>query len=302
MTAQRPVETAASQPYLLISRVGPDSLHWQWLGDQPDRGFDVLLSSYDQEVTRVRAPGVAFEYRPGTKVAGYGEILREHADRIRQYRYVALFDDDLATDPASLRRLFEIAERQRLKIAQPALDHQSYFTYACLLRHKDFALRHVNFVEMMCPFFRSDVLLALAPLFELGFESGIDLVWSALVHEGPRDFAVIDSVSIRHTRPVGSIKAVNGFVGDRIYETDIEAILQLFGLSWLPALPYGGLRTDGRYTDNRLALALSASRLVSAVPIRSARFRAKAVATYLNQIVRERARNEPARWPPVVRD
>lgn len=250
----------------------------------------MLLSCYETETQPVAGPGILFEYRPGSKVAGYGEILRDYAALIRQYRYVALFDDDLLTDAARILRLFEIIDEQQLKIAQPALDHESYFTYACLLQHRGFTLRHVSFVEMMCPFFRSDVLLDVAPLFSLGFESGIDLVWSALVNESPKDFAVIDSVPVRHTRPVGANKATNGFVDGRNYRTDIEAALERFQLPWLPALPHGGLRPDGSYTSRRFALYLAAGRLTAAIPIRSASFRMRAIATYWRQLMRSGAR------------
>jgi hypothetical protein len=296
VTAHQPIKHARpAAPYLVISRVGGNSLHRQWL--PKDGSFDVLLSSYDPEVGAEWNDAVSVEYRPGSKVAGYGQVIRDHEPLIRRYRYVALFDDDLATNASSLLQLFRVSEQHGLKIAQPALDHESYFTYACLLQHKGFVLRHVNFVEMMCPVFRSDILLELAPLFELGFESGIDLVWSALVHRDREDFAVIDSVTVRHTRPVGAMKSVNGFIRGRIYEHDIHALLDRFGLPWLPVLPYGGVRTNGRYCANRLILGLHAMRLVDALPIRSMRFRFGAIARYWKQLAQGRARNLQARWP-----
>jgi len=42
---------------------------------------------------------------------------------------------------------------------------------------RGFKLRHMTFIEMMAPVFRRDVLQQVRPLFELGFESGIDLIW-----------------------------------------------------------------------------------------------------------------------------
>lgn len=286
---------ADTAPYLVISRIGAYSLHRRWL---PRNGsFHVLLSCYDSTVEAERAEGVIFEYRPGTKVAGYGATIRDHESLIRRYRYVALFDDDLESDAESLLSLFRIAEDQQLKIAQPALDHQSYFTHACLLRHEGFILRHVNFVEMMCPFFRTDVLFDVAPLFELGFESGIDLIWSALVHDAPADFAVIDSIPVHHTRPIGSAKGANGFVDGRVYESDIHTILARFNLPWLPVLPYGGVRSNGTYSTNRLSLAVQAMRLMSAMPIRSFKFRLIAIARYWRQLVRADAVNIKAHWP-----
>ena len=287
-------------PYLVISRIGPKSLHPQWLPATGVGGFDLLLSSYDPDLAPVDHPAVRFETRPGTKVAGYAAILSDHAKLIGQYRYVALFDDDLSIDAASLLALFRLVEAQGFKIAQPALDHHSYFTYACLLQHRGKMLRHVNFIEMMCPVFRSDILLDLAPLFELGFESGIDLVWSAIVHRDPGDFAVIDSLPVRHSRPVGAVKSVNGFIGERIYETDIHAILARFDLPWLPALPYAAIGIDGRTVRGRLRLLLGALSLVRAIPVRTASFRLVAMTTYWRQLLVAPARNVAAAMPAMV--
>ena len=296
MTAHRSIKHAGpTAPYLVISRVGANSLHRQWL--PKNRSFDVLLSYYERGVEVEPSDGVLVEFRSGSKVVGYGQVIREYEALIRRYRYVALFDDDLATNAPSLLQLFHMSEQHGLKIAQPSLDHQSYFTYACLLQHKGFILRHVNFIEMMCPIFRSDILLDLAPLFELGFESGIDLVWSALIHRAPEDFAVIDSINVRHMRPVGAAQAANGFVNGRIYESDIQTLLSRFDLPWLPVLPYGGLRADGRYFTDRISLGLEAMRLVEAIPIRSTRFRLRSIARYWKQLLKSPAYNLAAHWP-----
>lgn len=270
-----------SAAYLLVSRIGANSVHSRWFGSDGPIGFDVLLSSYDPNSTVVHGPGVFFEHRPGPKVAGYAEILRAHDALLRRYQYVALFDDDVETDGESILRLFKVVDGHGFKIAQPALDHSSYFTYACLLQHNNFFLRHVNYIEMMCPIFRTDVLLDLAPVFDLGFESGIDLVWSALANAKPGDLAVVDSLPIHHGRPVGAVKSVNGFVGGRTYETDIHAILGRFGLAWLPALSLGGLRTNGRFTVSRLRMTIAAMALFRAIFIRSVGFRARAVGKYV---------------------
>ena len=284
--------------FLLVSRIGRDSLHRHWLGDGADRGFDVLLSAYDESAPPVMAAGVTFEYRPGSKVAGYAALFDAHAQRIDTYDYVAIFDDDLLADARAIARLFAIVADQNLKIAQPALTHDSHFTYAALLRHPSFRLRYVTYVEMMCPVFRTDVLRRVLPLFALGYESGVDLIWCNLVWESPRDFAVIDETPVRHTRRVGALKARNGFVGDRRYEDDIHAILARFGLPWLPCLPYGALDRAGAPVAGRLAYAADAARLAFVAPRHPPlRDRMRNIAVYWSHLLRRRARNLPTAWP-----
>ena len=282
---------------LLIARVGPDSLHRHWLAPEGARTFDLLLSAYDESVTAPRAAGVYFEYRPGRKVAGYAALLREHRALWARYDHVALFDDDLLIDATGLERLFAIVAAHRPRVAQPALSHDSYFTYAALLRHPGFLLRHMTYVEMMCPVFRVDALAEILPLFDLGFESGIDIIWSNLLARAPEDLAVIDAVTVRHTRRVGSVKASNGFAG-RFYEDDIHALLARFDCPWLPCLPYDGIRTDGRAVTGRGAFLPDALALAAAVPLLGPmKRRARNIAVYWKHLLTARPHNVPLAWP-----
>jgi hypothetical protein len=284
--------------FLLVARIGRDSLHRHWLGVEPERGFDVLLSAYDSAVEPVAAPGVTFEYRPGSKVAGYAALFDAHRHRLEDYDYIALFDDDLLADAPRIARLFQIVAEHKLKIAQPALTHDSHFTYAALLRHPSFHLRYMTQIEMMCPVFRSDVLFQVLPLFALGYESGIDLIWCNLTSGSPRDFAVIDATPVRHTRRIGTSKASNGFVGGRRYEDDIHGILGRFNLPWLPCLPYGAIGVDGAFVEHRMAFAPDAARLALIAP-RQAPFldRSRNIAVYWKHLLLRDARNLSVAWP-----
>ena len=287
-----------SSRFLVISRVGPQSLHHEWCSSATERGFDVLLSAYDSAVADPCEPGIVFEYRPGTKVAGYGDVMRAHADLISRYDYVALFDDDLLVSAHDMQRLFDVVAQHQLKIAQPALSHDSYFTFAALLKNPAFRLRYVNYIEMMCPVFRADVLAAIRPLYDLGFESGIDLIWCNLVATSLQDFAVIDDITVRHTRPVGESKSANGFISGRRYEDDIHALLAKFDVPWLSCVPYAGIRRDGRVTRRRSAFFWSSLALVFAIGQRGGvRMRLRSVAVYWKHLLSRPARNIPVSWP-----
>ena len=284
--------------FLLISRVGAHSLHEGWLRDAADRNFDVLISAYDD-----RAPGSVNEacmreYRPGPKIAGYAALFAEHRDLIRRYDYVALFDDDIAADAASISTAFAIAAEHNLKIAQPALHHASHYSYAATLRQAGSRLRFVNYVEMMCPIFRSDILERVEPLFSMGYESGIDLVWCNLVFESAFDFAIIDAATVHHTRPVGRLSGLNGFSAERGYVDDIRAVLARFGLPWLSCVPYAMITTLGQVVSSRLGLLWRAASLVAAIPRHpNIKQRARGVSVHLRHILRDKPRNIPVAWP-----
>lgn len=256
---------APSHPrFLLVSRIGRNSLHPMWVGE--GRTFDVFLSCYDTDVPPVSGPGVYFEHRPGFKVAGYDGFLRAHSELWREYDYICLMDEDIRADTATLNRMFALCEAYRLKIAQPALDHESHFTYAALLRQPQWLMRHVNFIEMMCPVFRRDVLEVASQLFSLGYESGIDLIWCNLVYEGPHDFAVLDACAVTHTEPVGGKREENGFTADRGYEDDIGKVLSRYGLPWLSCVPYSARDRQGNETSSKLRMVFAFLPLFQIVP------------------------------------
>jgi hypothetical protein len=254
-----------SRRNLIVSRIGSKSLHDNWLSPERSRNFDVVLSCYDVHVPRPEKAGFFFEYRPGRKIQGYDGFLTEQRDIWRKYDYICLMDEDLVADTSALNRMFDLCAAHNLKIAQPSLTHDSFFTYAALLHQPQWTLRFVNFIEMMCPVFHRDTLEKVAPLYAEGYESGIDLVWCNAVFESTNDFAVLDSVQVRHSEPVGEHKSQNGFSGGRVYEDDIYAALSQYNLPWLPCVPYGALAHEGKLITSPLRFKLAALKLLPAV-------------------------------------
>lgn len=252
--------------FLIVSRIGPDSLHPHWVEGAAQGRFDVLLSCFAPVAGLAETPGVTVEQRPGPKVAGYSGILRDHATRLAAYDYICFMDEDLRMSADQITGCFGLAAEYRLKIAQPALAWGSHFSYAATLRQPQFRLRFVNFIEMCCPIFRRDVLATIAPLYHSGLESGIDLIWCNAVAEGPRDFAVIDAFPALHTRPVGGKASDNGFADVHGYEAHILAALARYGVLRHRMASYEGLRLDGRPLRGRGALALASLSVFGALP------------------------------------
>ncbi|WP_428410150.1 hypothetical protein [Hyphococcus sp.] len=288
--------------YLMVSRIGKKSLHDRWLCPAAERAYDVALSSYDETVPEAGGEGVFFEYRPGRKVEGYDGFLRDRRSLWTGYKYICFFDEDLETDADNLNRMFDLCASHDLKIAQPALTHDSYFTYGALLQQPEWSLRYVNFVEMMCPVFRADILGRAAPLYSLGYESGIDLIWCNLVAEGPNDFAVLDGAPVRHTEPVGGNKSANGFKNGRIYEDDIYDILERFNLPWLSCVPYEAQALNDKTTQSKLRfLAAAFNTLPAAAKRESSLQRLRAILVHLRHIAIRPARNIKVEWPATLK-
>ena len=282
---------ATPRRYLVVVRAGADSLHPQWIDPQSARDFDLFISAYSPQLQDPKLDGVAFEYRPGRKVAGYHAFLQAQCALWQQYDYIALFDDDLAASPDDINRLFSLSAANQLRLAQPSLSHDSYFTYAGFLHQRSWQLRYMTQIEMMCPVFRRDALEAVLPLFGLGYESGIDLVWCKVLNSSMRDCAVIDAVQVRHCKPVGGQKALNGFIGERRYEDDIHAVLARFELPWVPCLPFLAIDSQGQPCASRWQLLLHANAIWCAALTRRPRGpRIRAIATHFKHLLTARPR------------
>ncbi|MGI4777612.1 MAG: hypothetical protein ACRYGA_05770 [Janthinobacterium lividum] len=243
---------------LVVVRAGMKSLHKQWIAaPRAQRGFDLLICCYAKGVLEKDAIGVRHLYSPGNKIAGYNELIKQNISLLSNYERIAFMDDDISTSHATIAKCFDIGKKENLEIWQPSLAWKSYFTYAGTLQIKGLSFRHVNYVEMMAPFFKLESLLKVRELFELGYESGIDLIWCNLVLPGAS--GIIDETPVLHTRPVGGQKEENGFIGRR-YEDDIQEVLEKYGHAWPSLVARGGKKLDGTYIG-RVRVALYALQL-----------------------------------------
>jgi hypothetical protein len=245
-----------NRPNLIITRAGPSSLHQGWIAEPAAQNFDLLVAAYDDRVIPRSASGrVLYRHIPGPKVRGWMQLFKDDAGLLDRYEQIALIDDDIGARTADLSLCFDIGREFGLKLWQPSLSWDSYSTYGATLTNKGFRLRFVNFVEMMCPFFSSDFLRGLLPTFELGLESGIDLVWCSIADDRARAFAIVDEVSVTHTRSVGDQKSMNGFIG-RSYNTDVDACLDLFSARWPSCIASSGVSKSGRILERQIDVAL----------------------------------------------
>jgi len=249
---------------LIITKAGRDSLHRRWL-ESGRRNFDILVFAYHPEAMGEDVDGISHAFLDTPKVVGWQRIFAERADLFDCYDRIALVDDDLAIDAATMNACFDIGKAEEFLIWQPALSWDSHITYAGLLRNPLLAWREVNFIEMMCPFFSAAYLRAVLPLFGLGFESGVDLIWCSMT-EAPRGrFAVIDKLAVRHTRPVGELRHLNGFV-DKTYEDDIHGCLKMFSASWPSLVASKAVSRNGARLDAQWRVTLAGLVYLLSVP------------------------------------
>ena len=191
---------------LVILRAGVTSLHPVWLHDCPDeaRTWDLCLCTYGPDPDAVFGPADRRLHVPGSKFQGLSEVFSKH-DFWSAYDYVWLPDDDLLTDWRSINQLFEICRRYELALAQPALLPEGYINHPITVRAARSTLRFTTFVEIMAPLFSQAALRRVAATFALNTSGyGMDHLWPVLIDAPPHSIAIIDTVGVLHTRPVGS--------------------------------------------------------------------------------------------------
>jgi hypothetical protein len=189
---------------LIISPTGNDTLVGEWV--KGDYNFDLVLLCYDIENT----PNFSTfsSYTPYI-FSGKGEkwhliksFIQDNLNFISQYSYIWCPDDDILISSDNINKLFELANVYGLWICQPSMT--GYVSHEITKPISNNLLRYTNFVEILAPLFNLDSLLKLYNTFDLTNSGwGYDWIWPHLL-ENPKDkIAIIDEITIEHTRPLG---------------------------------------------------------------------------------------------------
>ena len=190
---------------LVVVRAGKNSLHPQWLAGETERNWDLIVSAYDPAAKFDESPGVKIVLKPGGKWDGI-HALFAGSDLLSCYEYIWLPDDDIATNCADINAIFDAMRRYKLEVAQPALTWESYFSHFLFMQCPGFELRYSNSIEIMVPCLSTGLLAqVLDDLRNSQSGFGMDTIWTRLSADPRWKAAILDSVAVHHTRPVGKV-------------------------------------------------------------------------------------------------
>jgi hypothetical protein len=256
------MEKALKSPrFLAIVRAGKNSLHESFSADLSSRNFDLFVYAYHEDVPKPPRPTDHYLLRPGEKISSYAWLFQERTDLFETYDVIALLDDDLAIDIEALSTCFDIGWAYDLNLWQPSLTLDSYFSYAAFLQNPNFKLRYTNFVEMMCPFMTSETLRRAVPFLAMGYPTGPDLIWSRLHEQNEYKSAIIDAVSVKHTRMVGHTIGIETGGRVRSYDDITNAFMEEVGETFRGNVVYAGVERTGKYVRGRVPIALRTLRM-----------------------------------------
>jgi hypothetical protein len=224
--------TVKKRRNLVVVRAGRRSLHPAWLNMTGDRNWDLVVSIYDAEAAFDHTSDITVVYQKGGKWDGLNTFFDSN-DILERYEYVWLPDDDIATDGGSINRLFDLMQQHKLAVAQPSLTRNSYYSHFAFLNCPGFSLRFSNFIEIMVPCLRADLLKQLVADFAGSMSGyGLDYIWCRLSEDNWYKAAIIDDVVVHHTRPIGKVlrqnMSQNGIVAEE-EETQLRSIYNVEG-------------------------------------------------------------------------
>ncbi|MCO5147338.1 MAG: DUF707 domain-containing protein [Aquamicrobium sp.] len=245
---------------LVVVRAGRTSLHGRWL-ERPyaERNYDLLVSYYDEEAFN------AFEAEDGAVAVLVGGGKWDGLHRtltgldIEAYDYFWLPDDDIAATAADVNAIFDLCRANGLAIAQPALTRDSYFSHFIFSQCPGFRLRYTNYIEIMAPCLNREILLRALPLFRdtmSGF--GLDYIWCRWPESGAFRVAILDTVAVHHTRPVGQVlKAAMAASGRPAPAVEEQRLRERFALDGRTVpLSFAGILDSGEPVTGRLGMGM----------------------------------------------
>lgn len=245
---------------LVVVRAGRTSLHARWLElPYAERNYDLLVSYYDEDAFNAfeTGDGVAAVLVPGGKWDGLYRTLTGFD--IGSYDYFWLPDDDISATAADVNAIFDLCRGNGLAIAQPALTRDSYFSHFIFSRCPGFRLRYTNYIEIMAPCLRREVLLRALPLFRdtmSGF--GLDYIWCRWPESGAFRVAILDAVAVHHTRPVGKVlRATMAASGRPEATVEEQRLKERFALEGRTVpISFAGILDNGEPVTGRIRMGI----------------------------------------------
>lgn len=194
------------QPKILcVIRIGNNQACSNWIFDNELLSHMTLVVSRFQPLTFSIPdhPSIVHHEYKGGKWEGIFHFLQENPETLNEYDYFFFPDDDIETSSANILSFFKVCFDSGLKLAQPALNPDSYFSHLITLQRSKFSVRCTDYVELMVPFMSREVLIQSLPFFEnTVFGWGIDFIWDKFVFASNSEVGIVDATPVGHYRPL----------------------------------------------------------------------------------------------------
>ena len=199
--------TPRDKKVLIIVRCGNKSLHTNWV--KSNVNYDIILLPYEKVSFLDSKNSILTKVSKGQKWKSVYNYILDNIDFVIKYSHVWIPDDDLDSSAEILSAFFSAAQKENVKLAQPSLTLDSFYSHLITLSFPFSYSRAVSFVEVMAPLFSRDALLDCLWTFNINESGwGLEELWFKIL-SSKSDFksnniVIYDCFSIKHTRPVGA--------------------------------------------------------------------------------------------------
>jgi len=178
----------------------------------------------------------------GPKWPALYDLIKTNSEKIFSYDAILFLDDDIWCDYHEIDEIFRIFQQHDLQLSQPSLTVNSHFSNFICVRNNSFSVRYTNFVENMNPIFSRDSLQRCWKTFNENRSGwGIEYLWRNILGNSKQNIAIIDDVSVEHTRPVGGplydLLAASGHDA----KNELDVLLEKYDLYQYPHLIHGAV-------------------------------------------------------------
>ena len=212
-----------------------------------ERNWDLIVNYFGDDPARFRQDDVRRIDSKGPKWPALHDLIQKLGQEVFDYDRVWLPDDDLRATKDGINLFFDVAEKYTLALAQPALTLDSHLGHYVTLHNRSFVLRFTNFVECMAPCFRRDFLKQMLPTFNANISGwGLDYIWATKIADWTR-MAIVDAVTVCHTRPVGGPNYVHVASVGKTAQQEMSEVLAKYGITTIDH-PFvrGGINKSGQ--------------------------------------------------------
>jgi hypothetical protein len=179
------------------------------LFDTPPQ-FDFLVVDYSGEDHFNELSKITPAYYVAQKSECKGDLINNvytylQENKITNYDYIGLVDDDIYFSISDLNKLLFIAALEKLDVFQASLAHDSYYHHRQFIHKVGYNIQDALWVEIMSPFYSYEVFNAAGPYLNKSISgTGTDVYLIPTIQQmiGKTKTAVVHAVQMKHCRPM----------------------------------------------------------------------------------------------------
>jgi hypothetical protein len=205
-----------------------------------NKNFDLLLFNNTGKSGEIEQYNVPYEHYISEKTENKGEIFYHISKYLTnnnlQYNYVGVIDDDIIFKISDFNYMLHIADIHQLDVFQPSISKDSYFSHRKFVNRSGLMVSMIDWVEIMAPFYRQNLLLACEPYFSKTISGqGVDCFLMPVLQiiHNQTVTGIIHAIQVKHARPIRSHQRIygNGLNNEQEIEIIRQASISLINLS-----------------------------------------------------------------------